>query len=622
MCRSETVALLSGVYLAAALSLSAQTAPTPSSPAWTPPAWKRVAGYTVQENLAGPATGPVSSVWYTSNGNRLLAATASNRIFETTDFHHWRLNTTDSTPGIPSIAWAARLPESGARVQSAGTRLYAEGPNNIYASDDNGRTWLNLTGYNDRSILGGGFTSLAVSPANSQELTAANQFGVWRSLDGGLSWRSLNEDLPNLPVRKLPARRTSALADGTVLQFDSGAWTPANTTEPEAALRQQLSASGALTLSAAAQSGSVSYAGTPDGRLLVSRDKGATWSEAPRVASQPIERIWEDADRTDSALAASGTHLFRTVNGGLFWDDVTGALPPTAIHGIAADRSAGVVYLATDRGVYQGSMSLNDAGPAASNWKLISADLPAAAAWDVRLNSDNTLTAALDGYGVFETPAPHQTRNIRLVNGADLSDRPAAPGSLISILGASVRQGSSGSTEFPVIASADVSSQLQVPFESPAGLYNISLQTENDRWTVPLTVKDASPAIFVDGDGSPLILDSSSGLVIDSKVGIHAGSSIQVMATGLGKVTPDWPTGIPAPLDSPPAVRGNVAAFIDGTPVSVTRATLAPGYVGYYLVELQIPSIVNKGASELRIVMNGEESNRVKLYLDADLAPQ
>lgn len=63
-------------------------------------------------------------------------------------------------------------------------------------------------------------------------------------------------------------------------------------------------------------------------------------------------------------------------------------------------------------------------------------------------------------------------------------------------------------------------------------------------------------------------------------------------------------------------MKGSVTAFIDGTPVPVTHATLAPGYVGYYLVELQIPSIVNRGTSELRILMNGEESNRVKLYLE------
>jgi uncharacterized protein (TIGR03437 family) len=617
MCRCETVALLAGVYLATAWSAVGQTSP----------AWKRVAGYTVQEDLAGPATGPVRTIWYASNGSRLLAATASNRVFETSDFEHWRLNTTDSSPAAPVLVSASRLPEPGARVQSGGARLYALSANNIYSSEDYGHTWLNLTGFNGRSILGAGFTALAVSPSHPDEIAAANEFGVWRSLDGGLSWHGLNDDLPNLPVRSLPAKRAAALADGTVLQFDSGVWTPAGTQEPEAALRRQLSAKASANLTAAARSGAIAYAGTVDGRLLSSRDGGATWLEAPRATQQPIVRIWQDTDRPDSALAAAGTRLLRTVNGGQFWDDVTGALPPAAIHGIAADRSASVVYLATDRGVYQGTVSLNDAGAGASDWKLVSRALPAAAAWDVRLNPDNTLTAALDGYGVFETPAPHQTHNIRLVNGADLSDRAAAPGSLISVLGANVvganlRQGSTGAATFPVIASRDLSSQLQVPFESPSGLFSISLQSETDRWTVPLTVKDASPAIFVDDNGSPLILDTSSGLVMDSKAGIHAGSSIQVMATGLGKVSPDWPTGVPAPLDSPPTVRGTVTAYLDGTPLQVTRSTLAPGYVGYYLVELQIPQIVNKGASELRIVMNGEESNRVKLYLDADLAQQ
>ena len=101
---------------------------------------------------------------------------------------------------------------------------------------------------------------------------------------------------------------------------------------------------------------------------------------------------------------------------------------------------------------------------------------------------------------------------------------------------------------------------------------------------------------------------------------LRAGSVVQILATGLGKVTPDWMTGVPAPLDSPPVVRGNVTAFLDGTPVQVAKATLAPGYVGYYIVELQIPAIVNRGTSELRLLMNGEESNRVKLYLEPDRA--
>jgi hypothetical protein len=42
--------------------------------------------------------------------------------------------------------------------------------------------------------------------------------------------------------------------------------------------------------------------------------------------------------------------------------------------------------------------------------------------------------------------------------------------------------------------------------------------------------------------------------------------------------------------------------------------------VGYYVIELKIPETVNGGAAELRILMNGEESNPVKVYLDRNAA--
>jgi uncharacterized protein (TIGR03437 family) len=590
-------------------------------------AWRGIGGYTINEGLAGPATGPVKLVWYSPAGNRLLAQTVAGRIFETSDFEHWRLNTSDQVPDRPTFpsVVAFMAPEPEARIQQAGNRLYATGPANLHASDDNGRTWLNLTGFNNRSIIGGGFTALAVSPVNSQEITAANQFGVWRSVDGGLSWRGINEELPNLRARRLLNRRMVVMADSSLVGFDSGAWTPLPGTDPEVSLRSRFTALTGLRVSSVVSGAGILYMGTVDGMLFTSRDNGTSWSEAERAATGAIDRIWVASDRPDSALAAAGTHLLRTINGGAFWDDVTGTLPAAIIHGIAADAAAGVVYLATDRGVFSGTVPLNDAGAAGSDWKTVSGDLPAAVAWDVRLNQDNTLTVALDGYGIFETQAPHRPRTLRIVNGADMSDRPAAPGSLISILGANVRQGKSGTLSYPVLAASAQSSQLQVPFEAPAGILQIALDGptgSTDRWSVPLTVRDASPAIFVDSGGAPLLLDSASGLVVDPNVAIHSGSLMQILATGLGKVTPDWATGVPAPLDSPPAVRGTVTAYLDGTPVQVTRATLAPGYVGYYIVELQIPSIVNRGMSELRILMNGEESNRVKLYLEPDRALQ
>jgi uncharacterized protein (TIGR03437 family) len=177
-----------------------------------------------------------------------------------------------------------------------------------------------------------------------------------------------------------------------------------------------------------------------------------------------------------------------------------------------------------------------------------------------------------------------------------------------------------GSAAYPVIAASPRSTQLQVPFEAESGTYSVALLAAGERWTAPLTVKDAAPAIFVDADGAPLLLDAGSGLNLDPNAAVRAASTVQLLATGLGKVSPEWPTGVPAPLDAPPAVSATVTAFLDGSPVKVTKATLAPGYVGYYVIELQLPAIVNRGASELRVVMNGEESNRVKLYLEPDLA--
>lgn len=581
--------------------------------------WKRIAGTTVNAGLAGPASGPVTAIWYAAGTGRLLVQTESSRVFETSDSVHWRLNTDATVPvGNSASLNPASLPESGAKIQTAGSKLYAAGPSNVYTSDDNGRTWVNLTGYNNRSVIGDGFAAVAVAPGNPQEVTAANRLGVWRSLDGGLSWRGLNEDLPNLSVRKLIDRRVALLEDGTLTEVEAGSWTPIAGSDPEAALRARFG--GAFT--AAALSGTAVYAGTADGRLLASRDDGATWNEAPRIGTDGIARIWVDHERPDVALAAAGTHLYRTINGGLFWDEVTGTLQSGPIHGITADRSAGIVYVATDGGVFSGSLSLNDAGAAATNWKSVSRDLPVAPAWDVRLNTDNTLTVALDGYGVFEEAAPHRAVNVRVVSGADLTERPAAPGSLISVLGAKVEKVNNQGVSYPILASSDQSSQLQVPFEAQTGTFALSLEGATDRWSVPLTVNDTAPAIFVDGDGAPLILDAASGLVVDPKVAVYADSTVQVLATGLGKVTPEWPTGVPGPLDSPPVVAGAVTAFLDGRPIEVTRATLAPDYVGYYIVELQIPAIVNRGASELRIVMNGVESNRVRLYLEPNLPAQ
>jgi uncharacterized protein (TIGR03437 family) len=60
-----------------------------------------------------------------------------------------------------------------------------------------------------------------------------------------------------------------------------------------------------------------------------------------------------------------------------------------------------------------------------------------------------------------------------------------------------------------------------------------------------------------------------------------------------------------------------VQAYLDGVPLEVSKAALAPGYVGYYLVEIQLPAVLNAGPAELYLVADGQESNRVSLMVEA-----
>jgi|SRR5579859_3131321 len=598
------------------------------------PAWRKVGSSSVELMLAAPATGPVDNVWFAPDGRTLYARTHSGKTFETADFENW-MPSTASRPDPARAATAERLPAPNAVLrpsQADSRRLYALA-NQVYESDDGGRTWTNLSAYKNESVIGPGQHDLAVSPVDAQQLVVANERGVWRSLDGGMSWTGLNRFLPNLTVRRILS--TPANGRGMEVEIDSlgaaelppgnsgatAAWQAVADARRgrDAETRRVYSAQLGAEITAAATAGDTAYAGSVDGRIWVSMDKARTWNSPRPGGNGPVEGIYVDVQTPRMALAAvggSGAHILRTINAGVFWDDLTANLPDVAAHDVAADREAGAVYVATDRGVYVAHEDLEAAGPAGT-WTLVSGNLPAARATAVELDrSRNQLYVAVEGYGVYAAPAPHRAQTLRLVNAADFSQRPAAPGSLVSVLGGAVRSARAGDIEFPILDSSGGSTQIQVPFEVNGPTVGLSLEAASGRVSMGLAVQPASPAIFLDRDGAPMVLDADTGLMLDAANTAHSNTRIQILATGLGRVTPQWPTGLAAPLENPPAVAATVRAFLDRTPVEVTRATLAPGYVGLYLIELQLPALVNAGPAEFYISADGEESNRVRVYLE------
>ena len=589
-------------------------------------------------------TGPVSRVWYSEDGSALYAQTVSGRTFATEDFEQWKqVQDRSLTPPAPATPEAVTIPEAEAKLRSqpgGSNHVYGVGQN-AYRSDDGGVTWTNLTAYKGGSILGNGLADLAVSPRDADEVAVASSTGVWRSMDGGLTWTGMNQFLPNLPSGHLKAVPNGprgvrlALAGGAAeIEWAPGektAWRPVDSADLErenntkAALSQPLKHS----ITAIATAKDYIYAGDSEGRLQVSPDAGASWPQPFKLADLgAVESIWVDTNDPRVAVAvlsarpagaqsqSKPTYVLRTMNGGIFWDDITSNLPETAAaHGVAADRASGAVYIATDAGVFFTMTDLAAAGSPTS-WASLSQNLPAGAT-DVKLDGGaNQLYAALDGYGVYAAIAPHRFHDASVVNAADYSSRPTAPGALLSVLGTRVDSASSASTVVPVLAASTSASQIQVPFEAQGNTFSLSMEAAAGRFTVGLPLQNVSPAIFVDPEGTPLILDAESGVLLDSTKPARSNSRIQILTTGLGLVKPDWPTGLVAPQTDPPRVIATVRAYLDRTPVTVTQASLAPGYIGFYLVEIQLPQIVNAGPAELYVEAEGQQSNRVRLYTE------
>jgi uncharacterized protein (TIGR03437 family) len=633
MCKRATVPILIATVLLAGLGQA--QAPPPSSPNW-----RHIGNWVVERSLAGPASGPVARVWYSQDGATLFLQAVSGRLYQTADLENWRPSTA-APPPMPDNALVPRLPEQGAQARmqpGQRARVYAFG-NFVYRSDDGGSSWENLTVYHSASIVGGGLRDLAIAPGNGDELVVAGDAGVFRSADGGLSWSSLNEGLPNLPAPRLlnlPAGDQGvklALPNDEAVEWPPGdkqAWLPADNTSlvSESQLRDALGSFRDSAVTALTVAGDFVYTGMQDGAIWVSADRGVTWRTFSLGGSGPVERFWVDPGDPRVALASLGSsppnpfaqftpvHVLHTINGGAFWDDFTANLPDVPAHGVAADRASGALYVATDRGVFLTYADLASLG-AAQPWTPLSG-LPAAAVADVKLDAQgNQLWAALDGYGVFAALAPHRLRDPSVVSAADFVARAVAPGSLISILGAGVDAASAGGLIAPVLAATATESQVQVPFEARGSSISFAASANGKNLTWPaVQLAPVAPVVFVDRDGSPMLLDADNGVMLDAMNPARSGARIQILATGLGRVTPDWPTGLAAPLENSPRVAGVVHAYLDRTPVEVTRAVLAPGYIGFYLVEIAVPKLVNYGPAELYIDVDGASSNRVRVYIE------
>ena len=330
----------------------------------------------------------------------------------------------------------------------AAGRLIAAGDGGVFRSDDLGRSW---------NILNGGlgtvqyYAGLAVSAGDPEFIAAGSQDngthvrrgdGSWEEVAGGDGgWVAAHPDDPNRYVVQfqgtgnvfltvdggltfIPLRLgidpndrtafhapllwdpdTDALFYATQRLYVSDGSSPGFrpvsddlTSGPPWAIRSlALSASDPGTL----------YATTNDGRVLVSSDRGTTWTHVlDGITGWPLIMRQVAIDPADANVAAvvdggfGGARVLLTRDHGATWTEIGHRLPDLPIFAVAIHHSAGrrEIFVGTDRGVYA---TANDG----TSWVPYGVGLPNAPVHDVVVDATHgRVVVATFGRGMWTSP--------------------------------------------------------------------------------------------------------------------------------------------------------------------------------------------------------------------------
>jgi photosystem II stability/assembly factor-like uncharacterized protein len=167
-------------------------------------------------------------------------------------------------------------------------------------------------------LPGGHISDIAFAPSDSQIAYLAvnvNAMGVWRSDDGGESWRRVFYDATHSnTVAVHPTDAQLVLVSdlhGHITRTEDGGKTWRLVYERGAPV---------WSLAFSASRPAVAYAGTEDGALLRSDDGGRTWFEVSRVPGGAVATLAIDPAEADTVYAGTRVGLYRFTVGGSAWE--------------------------------------------------------------------------------------------------------------------------------------------------------------------------------------------------------------------------------------------------------------------------------------------------------------
>ncbi len=181
-----------------------------------------------------------------------------------------------------------------------------------------------------------------------------------------------------------------------------------------------------------------------------------------------------------------------------------------------------------------------------------------------------------------------------------------------------------GGIAAPLVAVTPQQINFQVPWQldgqTQAAVSVTSADVTSAAITVPLA--SAAPGIFTlnsSGQAAALVsntaaIAAASGTFPGSRPALP-GEFLSVYCTGLGAVTHEPATGAPAGSNPVSLTSvGPVTASIGGVSAPVSFSGLAPGYLGLYQVNVQVPANAPSGSAvPLTIGIGGKTSNQTSI---------
>lgn len=496
--------------------------------------------------------------------------------------------------------------------------FYVATEGGIYRTDAGGQVWFNL----NQSLPIAQIDAVAVNPGSSTILAAGESNGLmslsgelstWtqllrgntgavffdpfqsgylyggqvaitplRSTDGGATWNQKSSGISSTDPTGYDYYYAPYLADpnlaGNLLFGTTRVWRSTNQGTSWTAVSPQLATPGNnLTVIAVTPGSGRTYAATSDGRVWASADGATNWQQGSGLPLQYISTL--AADPSSPLRAYLGVwgylsgHVFRTLDGGVSWQDISGGLPDIPVNAIVVDPR-GPVYAASDIGVFRYTNG---------GWSSFSQALPNTLVTSLALDaSSSRLIAGTFGRGAYQINVPPPGSNGPAIEAAGIVDAASgftivSPGSVALIYGSNLTD----VTGQPVVKVNGVSAQLQfasatqINFLMPSGLAaseaTVTVTTLNGSTGALVQTAPAAPGIYA-GSG----VQHSNGTQVTAANPAHAGETVTLTASGLG----DPAAGPIAP----------VVATINGVPAEVPFAGPGATAQGVFQVNVTVPS--------------------------------